>query len=128
MYVVAGCFRPRATLQVSTGNLVNLSYLLSILKIITTAIMKDKGTRAGHFPEDTRQKKTTCDDRVRIITLHDSAGMPWKEIKHHMGVDFRTCHAISYVCYGTVVRRKGYDWALNVFLLAIGALACARVR
>lgn len=53
MYVVLGCFRPRATLQVSTRNLVNIRYLLSILKIITTVITKDKGIWADHFPEGT---------------------------------------------------------------------------
>lgn len=56
--------------------------------------MKDKGIRADHFPEGTRWKEITRDDRVWIITFRDSAGMSWKEIQHHMGVDFHTCHAI----------------------------------
>lgn len=44
--------------------------------------MEQKGSRVDHFGEDTCQKKTTRDERVR-------------DIGRHVHIDFHTCQGIS---------------------------------
>jgi transposase len=54
--------------------------------------MRQKGRRSDHH-QYTRDRETTRDERLRIITLTE-IGKSWREIGRIMEIDFRTCQGI----------------------------------
>ena len=52
--------------------------------------MKEKGTRAVG-----RRGETTRDERIKVITLRDEAGLTWAQIGQKLNIDRRTVQKVS---------------------------------
>ena len=56
--------------------------------------MKQKGTREN-APPGTRHTETTRDERIRVVSLRDDAGLSWTAIGQRLGIDRGTALKVN---------------------------------
>ena len=56
--------------------------------------MKQKGTREN-APPGTRHTETTQDERIRVISLRDDAGLIWTAIGQRLGINRGTAQKVN---------------------------------
>jgi transposase len=68
--------------------------------------MKSKGRRDDYFPE-TKNRETTCDERLEVITLRKHTGKSWTQIATITKLNKSTCRQIwtRYLEIGTPSNR-----------------------
>lgn len=68
--------------------------------------MKLKGTRENLPTRGGKHQETTRDERVRVVTLRDDAGLGWTAIGKKLNIDRRTVQKVSIILVYNLNRGK----------------------